>query len=309
MAQNNENGQGCQQEFDYGEQPPEAGGYGNDGQPEPQRGGQMARTDQRQMAQQGQRGGAMTRKQWEDAIRECLNSELTEHAKALPEGFRKERFMINALTVVSDHAKDLGSIHPASIGLCLAKGAYLGLDFLNGECYAIPYSGVANFQTDYKGEIKLAKKYSRRKIKEIYAKLVRSGDFFEESVSDGHQSVNFKPVPFSDAEIIGAFAVVLFEDGGMIYDTMSAKEIEHTRKAYSKAANSKAWKESAGEMYKKTVLRRLLKLVDLDFDSREQVQAFQEGSNMEFEGQGQGRIIQTVMDDSVQDVFAAQPGA
>lgn len=90
------------------------------------------------------------------------------------------------------------NITPESVYLALAKGAYLGLDFFNGECYAIPYSGEVNFQTDYKGEIKLAKTYSRNPIKDIYAKNVREGDFFEEIIESGKQSVNFRPVPFSD---------------------------------------------------------------------------------------------------------------
>ena len=78
----------------------------------------------------------------------------------------------------------------------------------------------------------------------------------------------FKPIPFSDKEMVGAFAVVLFEDGSMMYDTMSKNDIENVRNTYSKAKDSQAWRSSTGEMYKKTVLRRLCKLIDLDFDNR-----------------------------------------
>ncbi len=263
---------------------------------------QTQNNNQVQKSNQEQQTG-LTQKQWEGVIRSNLTKELTEHAAALPSGFNKERYILNAVTVIGDHAKDFKDINPVSIVLCLAKGAYLGLDFLNGECYAIPYSGVANFQTDYKGEIKLAKKYSRRKIKEIYAKNVRKGDEFEEIIKDGHQSINFRPVPFSSEEIIGAFAVVLYEDGGMIYDTMSKDEIIHTKDTYSKAKNSQAWRESAGEMYKKTVIRRLLKFVDLEFDSKEQIVAFNEGSGMVFDADKGRRVQQEVVNDTVIDVF------
>lgn len=267
----------------------------------------MANNNQGQIEPQGGRTAQknqMTQKEWEGAIKEALNTELVTNAGALPQGFKRERFILNALAVVSDHAKDLCSVSRQSIVICLAKGAYLGLDFLNGECYAIPYNGICNFQTDYKGEVKLAKKYSRKKITDIYAKNVRKGDMFEEVIKDGKQSINFKPQPFSDEEIIGTFAVVLYEDGSMIYDTMSVKEIDHTRQTYSKAKNSQAWKESAGEMYKKTVLRRLLKLVDLEFDSKEQIEAFNDGSGMVFEDQKQARMMQTPSNDSVEDIFA-----
>ena len=82
-----------------------------------------------------------------------------------------------------------------------------------------------------------------------------------------------------------------------MYDTMSVSEIEHTRTSYSKAANSKAWKQSPGEMYKKTVLRRLCKMIDLDFDNIEQQQAFDDGSdfdpNKENVIDGQAREVAT----------------
>ena len=249
-----------------------------------------------------------TKEEWEMAIREELTKELVDHADALPEGMNKERFVVNAMAVVKSNSKDLSQIYIPSIVHCLAKGAYLGLDFLNKECYAIPYKGKLSFQTDYKGEIKLAKKYSRKKITDIYAKNVRKGDDFEEVIRDGRQSINFKPVPFSDEEIIGSFAVVLYEDGSMIYDTMSAKEIEHTRASYSKAQNSPTWRNSPGEMYKKTVLRRLVKMVDLEFDSSEQAEAFSAGSGADFNQTTTEKVAQApgMMNDQVVDVFAEE---
>jgi recombination protein RecT len=116
---------------------------------------------------------------------------------------------------------------------------------------------------------------------DIYAKVVREGDEFVEVIENGRQTVSFKPKPFNNGEIIGAFAVCLYKDGGMIYDTMSKEEIEHTRKTFSKQANGKAWTNSYGEMCKKTVLRRLCKMIDLNFDTAEAMQAFEDGSEFD----------------------------
>ena len=118
-------------------------------------------------------------------------------------------------------------------------------------------------------------------IKDIYAKVVKEGDFFEEYIENGQQTINFKPKQFNDGEIIGAFAVCLYRDGSMIYDTMSKAEIESTRENYSKMKNGQAWTKSYGEMAKKTVLRRLCKLIDLNFDYAEQMQAFEDGSDFD----------------------------
>ena len=179
----------------------------------------------------------------------------------------------------------VGENQSGNIPVCLAKAAYLGLDFFNGECYAIPYGGNLSFQTDYKGEIKLCKRYSKNKIKDIFAKVVRQGDFFMEEVDGGKQNVQYRPKPFSNEQMIGAFAIVVFEDGSMMYDTMSSEDIENVRNTYSKAKDSQAWKSSTGEMYKKTVLRRLCKLIDLDFDNIEQRKAYEDGGDVVFNQQ------------------------
>lgn len=210
-----------------------------------------------------------------------LQKLLDSKSSALPKGFNQTRFLQNCMTVLQD-TKGIDKVEPITIARTMLKGAFLGLDFFNRECYAIPYGNNLQFQTDYKGEIKLAKKYSINPIKDIYAKLVREGDEFLEGVTEGRQTITFNPKSFNNGKILGAFAVALFKDGSMIYETMSVEEIEHTRNKFSKMPNGQAWKDSVGEMYKKTVLRRLCKLIELDFDTIEQKQAFDEGSGMEF---------------------------
>ena len=212
------------------------------------------------------------------AVHKGLDESLEKQVAALPEKFNKQRFLQNCMTVLQDGQADFSKCEAPTVVRTLLKGAFLGLDFFNGECYAIPYGNQCQFQTDYKGEIKLCKRYSSNPIQDIYAKVVREGDEFEEVIENGKQYVNFRPKTFSNGEIIGAFAVVLYKDGSMMYDTMRKEDIEHTRQTFSKAANSKAWKESYGEMCKKTVLRRLCKLIDLNFDTAEQCQAFEDGS-------------------------------
>ena len=229
-----------------------------------------------------------TTREYLDWIQNGLMKQLEDNVKALPKGFNRDRFVLNCITVIQDmlsdskKCKSLQEVDANTIPVCFMKGAFLGLDFFNGESYAIPYGRVMKFQTDYKGEIKLAKRYSKNKIRDIFAKNVREGDYFEELVEDGRQKVRFKPQPFSDKPIIGTFAVVLYEDGSMLYETMSKAEIEQIRNSFSKAANSSAWRDTPGEMYKKTVLRRLIKLIDIHFDTVEQLKAFDEGGDAEF---------------------------
>ena len=229
----------------------------------------------------------MTQREYLTKLNEGLLHELTRNEKALPPGFNRQRFALNCITVISDMLNDkkmvdkLATIQMDSIITTFCKGAYLGLDFFNGECYAIPFGNQMQFMTDYKGEIKLCKKYSKNKIKDIFAKLVRDGDDFIEEVDSGEQKIIFRPKPFSNADIKGVFAVVTYTDGSMMYETMSVDEVNKIRNTYSRASNSKAWVSSYGEMCKKTCLRRLCKYIDLNFDSIEAVSAFRDGGDLD----------------------------
>jgi recombination protein RecT len=211
---------------------------------------------------------------------EQLGDKLTVAQAALPKDFNRERFINNAIAVVN--ANPGLRNNPRQLFEGLMKAALLGLDFVNKECYLIQYGNDINFQTDYKGEVKFTKKYSVQPIKDIYAKVVRQGDVFTERIVGGMATIDFEPKPFNDADIIGAFAVCVFKDGSMIYETMSTKDIQSVRNNYSKASQSKAWKNSFDEMAKKTVLRRLCKHIDTDFESIEARNAWEESSGMEF---------------------------
>ncbi len=194
-----------------------------------------------------------------------LNDKLNSISDALPADFNKARFVQNALALVNEHP-ELGKYGAAQIIAGLMKGAVLGLDFYAKECYLIPYGNQLNYQTDYKGAIKLAKKYSIRPIKDIAAYVVREGDIFEVDNNGGNQSFQFKPKVFSNAPVIGAFAYALFEDEGLLIDFMSLEELENTRR-HSKARNSMAWSDFTNSMYQKTVLRRLVKMIGLEMNT------------------------------------------
>ncbi len=219
---------------------------------------------------------------------------LKEKADALPKGFNETRFLQNCLTVCND-VNNIEQCTPVSIARALIRGAFLDLDFFQKECYIIVYNnpskGIkeANFQTDYKGEIKLAHKYCQRPLKDLYAKLVRKGDKFEAFIKEGKPIVNFEPLPFNDDEVIGAFAVATFENGSTLYEVMSKKELVKTRDDYAKKSTegkfSPAWNKSEGEMFKKIPLRRVTKLIDKNFDNVEQAEAYEASTAIDVEAE------------------------
>lgn len=199
----------------------------------------------------------------------ALTNDLTAQMDALPRDFNITRFVHNSIALLNGNevlVKFMKQYGTEQIKVGLMRGAYLGLDFMNGEAYLIPYGSTLNFMPSYKGMIKLCIKYSTRPINTIYAKIVRKDDEFYEEIVNGQPSVTFRPKPFSNAEMIGCFAVCLYKDGGMIYEVMSKADVEQCKKS-SKSKNSPAW-SFYSEMAKKTVLRRLAKSIPLDMDDK-----------------------------------------
>lgn len=188
-------------------------------------------------------------------------------ADAIPQDFNKPRFIQNCLAVVQGN-KDLAKFPQSKLVPGLLKGAYLGLDFFNKECYLIPYGSDVQFMPSYTGMLKLVAQYSERPVKNIYAKLVRDGDTFEEAVIDGKESVTYKPQPFNDGKITGAFGVCEFADGGIKVITMSKSQLDTVRRK-SKAQSGSAWRDFPDQMYEKSVIRRLCKTIPLDMNTQQ----------------------------------------
>lgn len=206
---------------------------------------------------------------------------------ALPEDFNKARFVQNAIALLNDNA-ELAKLPQEKLLPGLLKGAYLGLDFLSNECYLIPYQNNLRFSPSYRGLIKLAKKYSVRPIKNIYANIVREGDEFEYGIKENKPYINFTPKPLSDAAIIGAYAVVEYEDGDIAYETMNKTQLDTCKHLGAQSGN--AWKNFADEMYKKCVIRRLCKSITLELKAKAQ-SAFNEDNVIDVESKEVGEVV------------------
>ena len=200
---------------------------------------------------------------------EVLSTSLADVREGLPADLNITRFVQNGLALLNGnealqkYAQQYGT---GQIKAGLMRAAFLGLDALSSECHLVPYGSALNFSIDYRGDMKLIKKYSTRSVLDVYAKLVRQGDDFRIYVKDGRQTFDFEPKPFNDGAIIGAFAVIIYKDGGFDIEEMSVKELEKVR-SKSKMPNGMPWRDFTGEMYKKTVIHRIKKKVTIEFEN------------------------------------------
>lgn len=211
-----------------------------------------------------------------------LAEKLKEESAALPPDLNRERFAINAVSLIRNN-KGLMNIlrtNPQSVLNGVMRAAYLGLDACMKECYLIPRDGEAVFQMDYRGIRKLVKKYAIREVKYFSYDVSREGEKFTCVITNGNVDYTHVKDAFSNAPITGAYAVAFFEDGGSTICTMSKEEIDITRD-HSPAKNAMAWRDYYGEMAKKTAIHRLCKSFDFDFPSPQAKDAF--NSDMEIE--------------------------
>ena len=225
----------------------------------------------------------MAEKKNELTFYDSLHNSLIAEKDALPKDLNIERFVNNAISVLNGNenlikfSKENGT---SQIKAGLLKGAYLGLDFMSQEAYLVPFGKTLNFMKSYTGAIKLCKKYSIRPLKDIYAKLVREGDDYQIEIIDNEPKITFKPKPFNDGKIQGAFAVAVFKDGGIQYEEMSLKELEKVRNC-SKQKSGAVWTQWTEQMYLKSILHRLTKKIEIDFDNAQQYQYFNEEMEIE----------------------------
>lgn len=231
-----------------------------------------------------------------------LDASLNAVAEALPGDFNKARFLQNTISLVREKP-ELQKYSQKELLTGVMKAAYLGLDFMNHEAWLVPYSGHVQFQMGYKGACKFVKKYSIRPLKDIYAKAVRKGDTITYGVENGKPYLNWEPVPFNAGEIIGVFAVAYFEDAGVLYEVMTKEEVEKIRRV-SKCGGSGPWKDYWEEMAKKTVLKKLSKNIETDFDNAEQRDAWESDNDTVFDRDNTpGEVIDPFATEESEDII------
>lgn len=186
-----------------------------------------------------------------------------------------ERLVQRAVLTLNQRA-EYEEVWPPSFLMCVLKAAEMGLAIDGRLAHAVVYNtkykdeqGVerwrkeAQLQVDYKGMVAVAKRSGT--IRDCFARLVRDNDEFELRHENGQDHLRHAPNLESEGEVIGAFAIFKLSDNpsDWHYEWMSFKELAHVR-AKSKASDKGPWVTDTGEMQKKTVIKRGLKLFQED---------------------------------------------
>lgn len=205
---------------------------------------------------------------------------------AIPQNVNADRLKMNALMAITEDKKLMQEAvnQPQKIAQFVYNAVLQGLDLLNREAYILNYGGKLQMVLDYKAEKKLALQYSVKPIKQILSNVVKETDeyFFND---EGHFVHKYEPFA-SDKErgaVKGAYCTIYYEDGTREDTFINNDEIQKVRDVSpsSKSAYS-PWNKWEDSMINKTVIKKAMKNVYLDFENTEVQKAYIE-SNQDVE--------------------------
>lgn len=196
-------------------------------------------------------------------LTDLLKSKQASLAGVLPQHMKPERIVRMALVAASRNPLLL-QCEPKSILRAMMDASSTGLEPFSplGHAYIVPYKNnqtgnmEAQFQAGYKGLVDLARRSGE--IVSISANVVREGDLWE--YEEGYnQKLKHVPNWAKRGDITLVYAYAILKDGGRQSAVMSRDDVDRI-KAKAKAKFG-PWVDFYEEMAKKTVLKRLCKLL------------------------------------------------
>lgn len=187
----------------------------------------------------------------------------------LPADYSVENAMRGAWLVLQD-MKDkanlpvLQSCSKESIANALLDMATQGLSVAKKQGAFVQYGNKIMFQREYFGNVALAKRYSG--MKDVCGNVIYADDTFKYGVNaeTGRKYIiqHVQDVANIDFQkIIGAYALVMMDDGSSFLEVMSWSQILQSWRQGSTKGESPAHKNFPDQMAIKTVINRALKIL------------------------------------------------
>ena len=188
----------------------------------------------------------------------------SQMALALPKTLTPERLTRVVMTECRKTPALLKTSRESFLGAVL-QCAQLGIEpgSALGHAYLIPYGNTCNLIIGYRGMIDLARRSGQ--IVSLHAYCVHAKDDFNYELG---LHPDIRHVPSAEADrgpVTYVYAVAQLQGGGVQFEVMSRAEVEAIRSS-SKAGRSGPWVTHWDEMAKKTVIRRLFKLLPVSIE-------------------------------------------
>lgn len=192
-------------------------------------------------------------------------AQLQEGGFKLPSNYSPENALQSAWLMLQDvetrdKKKALEVCSKNSIAMALFKMVQLGLNPAKTQCYFIPYGNDLTMVTSYFGQVLIAK---RAGLKDVKAEVIREGEDFEfKTEQDGRKVLVTHGQSFKTLgnKILGAYCIITYPDGVQDMDLMTIEDIKQSWNQGATKGNSPAHKNFEGEMAKRTVTNRAIKM-------------------------------------------------
>lgn len=203
-----------------------------------------------------------------NALIDGLTAQLNEKCKygmSFPADYNLANALTGAYLVLKETTDKNGkplleTCSQISIANSLMDMATLGLSVQRKQGYFIAYGGKCQFQRSYFGNITIARRYG---LKEVNAQVIYEGDKFVYHIEDGIKVLDKHEQDFMNIDnnkIIGAYAVVIMQDGSKSLEVMNMNQIKQSwQQGYGYKEGSGTHSKFTDQMAKKTVINRALK--------------------------------------------------
>lgn len=210
------------------------------------------------------------------AFKRDLQTLIERKELSLPSNVSVDAFRNAAIVAVQDNPEIL-RCEPASVMKALRTVSAAGLVPDGREAAIVPFKGQAQAMPMVFGLIKMARRSGD--VKDIRAHIVYQNeldqDRFEYVVGD-EETLRHEPILFGNkGPAVAAYAIAKLKDGTIVREFMDKDQIEKVRKSSpqqrGKENPSGIWQTWTDEMWKKSVIRRLCKRLDLSAEDLRRV--------------------------------------
>jgi recombination protein RecT len=204
-----------------------------------------------------------------DAEIERRRAVLEDSAASLIDPRRLKGVVLSVFT----RRPELWECDPVSVARAVVEAAQLGLEPTGsiGGAHLVPFwnkkTGRKEVQLilDYRGVVQLARR--SKEVSRVEARVVRRDDEFDFAYGLEPRLHHVPSLVEDPGPLAYVYAVAIFADGSRQFDVMSAAQVEAVRQR-SRAKDDGPWVTDYFEMAKKTILKRLAKLLPLSIEAR-----------------------------------------
>lgn len=185
----------------------------------------------------------------------------------IPKDYSPENALKSAYLILTDMQVNgqpvLQQCTKESIANALLNMVVQGLSPMKKQGAFIAYGNKLSWQTEYHGNIALAKRYGN--VKEVTGNVIYEGDTFKYTIDPetGRKKIISHEQEFENIDnnkIKGAYATLILEDGSTFVEIMNMTQIRQAWMQGAAKGQSPAHKNFPDQMAAKTVINRACKL-------------------------------------------------